>query len=158
MYHQAPDMDSDFVRAWTLIHELSEQLAHNQKMISTLASQAGLLQVRATLRPGDQFLCCVTELRPSIRRLRPVSFRRRDLTYADSTQTFPKVCLVLIVYGCMCLAICNALIRWRNRKVRIGTGTCQRSNGHREPRSPPGEPTAQPATERLRTINGECHE
>ena len=50
MYHQAPDMDSDFIRAWTLIHELSDQLAHNQKMISTLASQAGLLQVR-TERP-----------------------------------------------------------------------------------------------------------
>ena len=51
MYHQAPDMmDNDFVRTWTLIHELSDQLAHNQKMISTLASQAGLLQVRAIRR------------------------------------------------------------------------------------------------------------
>ncbi|KAF9786741.1 hypothetical protein BJ322DRAFT_1003431 [Thelephora terrestris] len=40
-------MDSEFIRAWTLIHELSEQLAHNQKMISTLASQAGLLQAEA---------------------------------------------------------------------------------------------------------------
>lgn len=58
MYHQAPDMDSDFVRAWTLIHELSEQLAHNQKMISTLASQAGLLQVRAILKPNTAF-CAV---------------------------------------------------------------------------------------------------
>ncbi|KAF9654168.1 hypothetical protein BDM02DRAFT_3157776 [Thelephora ganbajun] len=47
MYHQAPDMDSDFIRAWTLIHELSDQLAHNQKMISTLASQAGRLQAEA---------------------------------------------------------------------------------------------------------------
>lgn len=55
MYHQAPDMDGDFVRAWTLIHELSEQLAHNQKMISTLASQAGLLQVRPTYKPGGYF-------------------------------------------------------------------------------------------------------
>jgi len=44
-------MDSDFIRTWTLIHELSDQLAHNQKMISTLASQAGLLQVRAPRRP-----------------------------------------------------------------------------------------------------------
>lgn len=43
-------MDNDFVRTWTLIHELSDQLAHNQKMISTLASQAGLLQVRAIRR------------------------------------------------------------------------------------------------------------
>jgi ferritin len=55
MYHQAPDMDSDFVRAWTLIHELSDQLAHNQKMISTLASQAGLLQVRAVRKPKATF-------------------------------------------------------------------------------------------------------
>ena len=55
MYHQAPDMDGDFVRAWTLIHELSEQLAHNQKMISTLASQAGLLQVRPTHKPEGYF-------------------------------------------------------------------------------------------------------
>ena len=43
-------MDNYFVRTWTLIHELSDQLAHNQKMISTLASQAGLLQVRAIRR------------------------------------------------------------------------------------------------------------
>ena len=52
MYHQAPDTDSDFIRAWTLIHELSDQLAHNQKMISTLASQAGMLQVSVTLTHG----------------------------------------------------------------------------------------------------------
>lgn len=56
MYHQTPDMDSDFVRAWTLIHELSDQLAHNQKMISTLASQAGLLQVRAPNKPKGHFM------------------------------------------------------------------------------------------------------
>lgn len=38
-------MDTDFVRAWNLIHELSDQLAHNQKMIATLSSQASVLQV-----------------------------------------------------------------------------------------------------------------
>jgi len=62
MYHQTPDMDSDFVRAWTLIHELSDQLAHNQKMISTLASQAGLLQVRAFSKPKDHFMGCVSDI------------------------------------------------------------------------------------------------
>jgi len=59
MYHQAPDVDSDFVRTWTLIHELSDQLAHNQKMISTLASQAGLLQVRAFRKPKALSGLCV---------------------------------------------------------------------------------------------------
>ena len=39
------DMDTDFLRAWQLIHDLSDQLAHNQKLISTLTSQAGALQV-----------------------------------------------------------------------------------------------------------------
>ena len=63
MYHQAPDMDSDFIRAWTLIHELTDQLAHNQKMISTLASQAGLLQVRAE-RPLSGL--CLKSILPSV--------------------------------------------------------------------------------------------
>lgn len=142
MYHQAQDMDSDFVRAWNLIHELSEQLAHNQKMISTLASQAGLLQVRATLKPEDHSPCCVTELYPSIRRLRLGSFQRRDSTYADSTQTFPKVRLVFSVHGHPRLAIRSILTWSRNRKVRVGAGTYQRSDRHRESRSPSRKPTA----------------
>ena len=57
MYHQTPDMDGDFIRAWTLIHELSDQLAHNQKMIATLASQAGLLQVRTPKKSGCGLIC-----------------------------------------------------------------------------------------------------
>ena len=117
MYHQAPEMDNDFIRAWTLIHELSEQLAHNQKMISTLASQAGLLQVRII---EDRSLCCAAELYPSIRRLKLGISRHRDSTYADSTQTSPKVCVVLSPYDHPPCAIRSVLTRSCNRKVRIG--------------------------------------
>lgn len=97
MYHQTPDMDSDFVRAWTLIHELSDQLAHNQKMITTLASQAGLLQVRAIRKPKGHFLGCASDIKFSARRLRLDSLRLRVSIYADSTRIFPKVCVVLFV-------------------------------------------------------------
>lgn len=43
MFH---DMDSDLIRAWQLLHELSEQNAHNHKMSAALQSQAGALKVR----------------------------------------------------------------------------------------------------------------
>jgi hypothetical protein len=46
-------MDSDLVRAWQLINELSEQLSHNQKIIATLSSQAGILQVRVYVSTGS---------------------------------------------------------------------------------------------------------
>ena len=90
MYHQTPDMDGDFVRAWTLIHELSDQLAHNQKMITTLASQAGLLQVRTPKQSG-----CGSDMHSIIRRLRLGSMRLRVSVCIDSTRTFPKVQVVL---------------------------------------------------------------
>ena len=93
-------MDSDFLRAWSLIHDLSEQLAHNQKMISTLASQAGLLQVRAVREPRGYFLRCVSDIRYSIRRLRLDSFQLRVSISTDSTRTFPKVCCALHPYCC----------------------------------------------------------
>ena len=42
MYH---DLDGDLIRAWQILHELSEQNAINQKMAATLASQAHALKV-----------------------------------------------------------------------------------------------------------------
>ncbi|KAH9949360.1 hypothetical protein B0H21DRAFT_728598 [Amylocystis lapponica] len=44
MYH---DVDSDFIRAWQIIHELSEQNLHNQKMSTALTGQAGALKTEA---------------------------------------------------------------------------------------------------------------
>jgi hypothetical protein len=38
-------MDSELLRVWQLVHELSDQLAHNQKIANTLQSQAGALKV-----------------------------------------------------------------------------------------------------------------
>jgi hypothetical protein len=38
-------MDSELLRVWQLVHELSDQLAHNQKIASTLQSQTGALKV-----------------------------------------------------------------------------------------------------------------
>ncbi|KAI0830790.1 hypothetical protein BC628DRAFT_902914 [Trametes gibbosa] len=50
MYH---DLDNDLIRAWQILHELSEQNALNQKMASTLASQAHSLKSEAkTLASG----------------------------------------------------------------------------------------------------------
>ncbi|KAG1754806.1 uncharacterized protein EDB91DRAFT_1095669 [Suillus paluster] len=40
-------MDNDILRAWLLIHELSDQLAHNQKISTTLHSQAASLKDQA---------------------------------------------------------------------------------------------------------------
>ncbi|KAH7915719.1 hypothetical protein BJ138DRAFT_917687 [Hygrophoropsis aurantiaca] len=40
--------DNDLVRAWLLVHELSDQLAHNQKISNALQSQAGALKTQAT--------------------------------------------------------------------------------------------------------------
>ncbi|KAL6307635.1 hypothetical protein BKA93DRAFT_815671 [Sparassis latifolia] len=45
MYH---DIDSDLIRVWQLLHELSEQNAHNQKMAGALQSQAGALKTEAS--------------------------------------------------------------------------------------------------------------
>ncbi|TBU50029.1 hypothetical protein BD309DRAFT_908551 [Dichomitus squalens] len=44
MYH---DLDGDLIRAWQILHELSEQNALNQKMAATLASQAHALKGEA---------------------------------------------------------------------------------------------------------------
>jgi hypothetical protein len=38
-------MDNDILRAWLLIHELSDQLAHNQKISNTIHSQATSIKV-----------------------------------------------------------------------------------------------------------------
>jgi len=38
-------MDSDLLRVWQLVHELSNQLAQNQEIASALQSQAGSLKV-----------------------------------------------------------------------------------------------------------------
>ena len=47
MYH---DVDNDFMRAWQLLHELSEQNAINQKMSLNLHSLTDALKV-AMFRP-----------------------------------------------------------------------------------------------------------
>ncbi len=39
-------MDGDLLRIWQLVHDLSEQLAHNQKLTATLQAQANSLKVR----------------------------------------------------------------------------------------------------------------
>lgn len=39
-------MENEVVRVWNLVHELSEQLAENQKIANALQSQAGLIKVR----------------------------------------------------------------------------------------------------------------
>lgn len=44
MYH---DMETELIRAWQLLHELSEQNAHNHKMSLALHSQAGALKDEA---------------------------------------------------------------------------------------------------------------
>jgi hypothetical protein len=41
-------MDNELLRAWLLVHELSDQLAHNQKMTSALQSRATSLKVPST--------------------------------------------------------------------------------------------------------------
>ncbi|KAG6915258.1 hypothetical protein DXG01_012443 [Tephrocybe rancida] len=41
------DMDSDILRLWQLVHELSDQLALNQKFTAALQAQAGTLKVQA---------------------------------------------------------------------------------------------------------------
>ncbi|KIJ66353.1 hypothetical protein HYDPIDRAFT_109359 [Hydnomerulius pinastri MD-312] len=40
-------MENDLLRAWLLVHELSDQLAHNQKMSSALQSRAASLKEQA---------------------------------------------------------------------------------------------------------------
>jgi hypothetical protein len=39
-------MDNELFLVWQVVNELSEQLAHNQKLTSALKSQAGVLKVK----------------------------------------------------------------------------------------------------------------
>ncbi|KAL5494876.1 hypothetical protein ACEPAI_338 [Sanghuangporus weigelae] len=41
------DLDSDMLRVWHMVQELSEQLVHNQKLVSTLQAQANTLKDHA---------------------------------------------------------------------------------------------------------------
>ncbi|KAF9021758.1 hypothetical protein BDZ89DRAFT_957210 [Hymenopellis radicata] len=41
-------MDADLMRIWQLVHDLSEQLAHNQKLTATLQAQANSLKNQAS--------------------------------------------------------------------------------------------------------------
>ncbi len=44
----ANDVEGDFIfKAWQIINEISDQLAHNQKFASSLLSQAESLKVRS---------------------------------------------------------------------------------------------------------------
>ncbi|EAU92312.2 hypothetical protein CC1G_00531 [Coprinopsis cinerea okayama7 len=45
--HPSRSMDTELIRTWQLISELSEQLTYNQKMAHSLQSQAGLLKEEA---------------------------------------------------------------------------------------------------------------
>lgn len=45
MFGMERDLDSDMLRVWHLVQELSEQLAHNQKLVSTLQAHANTLKV-----------------------------------------------------------------------------------------------------------------
>jgi len=38
-------MENELMLVWQVVNELSEQLAHNQKLASALQSQAGVLKV-----------------------------------------------------------------------------------------------------------------
>src|SRR5260221_11234788 len=42
-------MESELQLAWHIVSELSEQLAHNQKLANALQSQAGVLKVPCTI-------------------------------------------------------------------------------------------------------------
>lgn len=42
-------MDNDLLRAWLLVHELSDQLAKNKQMADDLQSRAASLKVRVHL-------------------------------------------------------------------------------------------------------------
>ncbi|KAF8079101.1 hypothetical protein FPV67DRAFT_1467513 [Lyophyllum atratum] len=42
------EMDTDILRVWQLVHELSDQLALNQKITATLQAQAGSLKTQAS--------------------------------------------------------------------------------------------------------------
>jgi hypothetical protein len=42
-------MESELLLAWQVVSELSEQLAHNQKLANALQSQAGVLKVLCTI-------------------------------------------------------------------------------------------------------------
>lgn len=43
MFH---DMETDLMRAWQLLHDISEQNQHNQKMSSILLTRVGPVKVR----------------------------------------------------------------------------------------------------------------
>lgn len=44
-FNSPSTMDNELMRVWQLVHELSDQLSHNQKLTNTLQSQAGSLKV-----------------------------------------------------------------------------------------------------------------
>jgi hypothetical protein len=47
-------MDNEFLRLWQLVHELGDQLAHNQKITSALQSEAEALKVGV-------HMCCIAQ-------------------------------------------------------------------------------------------------
>ena len=98
------------------------------------------------------------KLHPSICRLRLDNSQRPGLVCADLTRIFRKVCVVSSAYDHPSCATCGVLTYPCNRKIRVGAGTYQCSDGHRESRSPSGKPAAEFATERIRTCHWERHE
>ena len=66
-------MDGELMRVWQLVHELSEQLAHNQKLTATLQSQARALQVRWPVNVSSP-LSVTLFSRPKLLTIAPVSF------------------------------------------------------------------------------------
>lgn len=79
-------MDNELLRVWQLIHELSDQLAHNQKIANALQNQAGSLKVR-TVSQSEHMHGLMTMAYCRTRPHTPVQVSRFDA----SIQTFPRV-------------------------------------------------------------------
>ena len=56
MFSVDRDYEGDMIRVWHMVQELSEQLAHNQKLVATLQSQANTLKVGAIQGLCDKVL------------------------------------------------------------------------------------------------------
>jgi hypothetical protein len=77
-------MEGELLRVWQLIHELSDQLAHNQKIANTLQSQAGALKVCIFGAPEAQVLLSLRGLQ----------------SYVESSHTCRRrVCAAAVQHG-----------------------------------------------------------
>lgn len=80
------DMENDaLMLVWQVVNELSEQLAHNQKLTAALQSQAGVLKVSTDIPKTKVLLMLIEHLRNKLPKL------LLDSLYVVSMQIFPKV-------------------------------------------------------------------